>query len=55
VQPIREKDPFRAARIYDAEFCEDVDVFLSAEVIEAVTDYGTFERLTEDGVKYIAA
>jgi hypothetical protein len=55
IQRIREEDPQRAARIYDAEFCEDVDVFLSAEVIEAVTDYGTFERLPEDGVKYIAA
>jgi hypothetical protein len=55
IQRIREEDPLRAARIYDAEFCEDVDVFLSAEVIEAVTDYGTFERLPEDGVKYIAA
>jgi len=55
IQRIREEDPLRAARIYDAEFCEDVDVFLSAEVIEAVTDYGTFERLPEEGVKYIAA
>ncbi len=55
IQRIREEDPLRAARIYDAEFCEDVDVFLSAEVIEAVTDYGTFERLPENGAKYIAA
>jgi hypothetical protein len=55
IQRIREEDPSRAARIYDAEFCEDVDVFLSAEVIEAVTDHGIFERLPENGVKYIAA
>ena len=55
IQRIREEDPFRAARIYDAEFCEDVDVFLSAEVIEVVTDHGIFERLPENGVKYIAA
>jgi hypothetical protein len=55
IQRIREEDPQRAARIYDAEFCEDVDVFLSAEVVEAVTDYGIRERPPENGVKYIAA
>jgi hypothetical protein len=55
IQRIREEDPLRAARIYDAEFCEDVDVFLSAEVVEAVTDYGIRERLPENGVKYVAA
>jgi hypothetical protein len=55
IQRIREEDPSRAARIYDAEFCEDVDVFLSAEVVEAVTDYGIRERLPENRVKYIAA
>ena len=55
IQRIREEDPMRAARIYDAEFCEDVDVFLSADVVEAVTDYGILERLPENGVKYIAA
>jgi hypothetical protein len=55
IQRIREEDPQRAARIYDAEFCEEVDVFLSAEVIEAVTDRGAFERLPENGAKYIAA
>lgn len=55
IQRMREEDPLRAARLYDAEFSEDVNVFLSAECIEAATEYGVRERLPEPRVRYIAA
>jgi hypothetical protein len=55
IQRMREADPLRAARLYDAEFAEDVNVFLTAEAIEAATDYRVRERLPEPGVRYIFA
>ncbi len=55
IQRMREEDPLRAARLYDAEFAEDVNVFLTAEAIEAATDYRVRERLPEPGSKYIFA
>ena len=35
IQRMRDGDPLRAARLFDAEFAEDSDVFLTAECIEA--------------------
>jgi hypothetical protein len=55
IQRMREADPLRAARLFDAEFAEDVNVFLTAEAIEAATDYGVRERLPEPEAKYIFA
>ena len=55
IQRMREADPLRAARLYDAEFAEDVNVFLTAEAIEAATDYRVRERLPEPGGQYIFA
>ena len=52
---LREEDPLRAARLFDAEFAEAVNVFLSAAAVEAATDYETAERLPEPGAKYVAA
>ena len=52
---LREEDPLRAARLFDAEFAEAVNVFLSAAAVEAATDYGTAERLPEPGAQYVAA
>jgi len=47
IQRMREEDPLRAARLFDAEFAEDINVFLTAEAVEAATDYGIRERLPE--------
>jgi hypothetical protein len=55
VQQMREEDPLRAARLYDAEFAEDINVLLTAEAIEAATDYKVLERMPEPGRKYIFA
>lgn len=55
IQRMREADPLRAARLFDAEFAEDVNVFLTAEAIEAATDYRVRERLCEPGAEYIFA
>src|SRR5262245_7502525 len=56
VQRMREQDPLRAARLYDAEFAEDINVFLTAEAIEAATDYKVLERMPEpDGKNIFAA
>ncbi len=55
IQRMREADPLRAARLFDAEFAEDVNVFLTAEAIEAATDYRVRERLFEPGAEYIFA
>ncbi len=55
IQRMREADPLRAARLFDAEFAEDVNVFLTAEAIEAATDYRVRERLREPGAEYIFA
>ena len=55
IQRMREEDPLRAARLFDAEFAEDINVFLTAEAVEAATDYGIRERLPEPEVKYIFA
>jgi hypothetical protein len=55
IQRMREEDPLRAARLFDAEFAEDINIFLSAEAVEAATDYGVRERLPEPRVKYIFA
>ena len=55
IQRMREADPLRAARLFDAEFAEDVNVFLTAEAVEAATDYRVRERLAEPGAEYIFA
>ena len=55
IQRMREEDPLRAARLFDAEFAEDVNVFLTAEAVEEATDYGVRERLYEPGMKYLFA
>jgi hypothetical protein len=55
IQRMREADPLRAARLFDAEFAEDVNVFLTAEAIEAATDYRVRERFPEPGAEYIFA
>jgi hypothetical protein len=55
IQRMRDADPLRAARLYDAEFAEDVNVFLTAEAIEAATDYRVRERPFDPGAEYIFA
>jgi len=55
IQRMREEDPLRAARLFDAEFAEDINVFLTAEAVEKATDYGVRERLYEPGMKYLFA
>jgi hypothetical protein len=49
-----EADPADAASEYGAEFRTDVGAFVAREIVEALVDVGTFERLPEAGRKYSA-
>jgi hypothetical protein len=48
-------DPVRYARLFEAEFSEDVGVFLPAALIEAATDRGVTVKRPDPQVKYVAA
>jgi len=49
-----EKDAFRAAAEYGAEFRDGISSLLTAEVVDSAIDHGTFERAPVAGVKYVA-
>jgi len=48
-------DPMRYASLFDAEFSEDVGVFLPAHLVEAAVQTGVTMRPPESGRKYVAA
>src|SRR5216684_6469685 len=48
-------DAMRYARLFDAEFSEDVGVFLPAHLVKAAVQTGVTMRPPESGRKYVAA
>ena len=48
-------DPMRYARLFEAEFSEDVGVFLPGHLVEAAVQTGVTMRPPESGRKYVAA
>lgn len=49
-----DKDAFRAAAEYGAEFRDGISQLLTADIIDAAIDHGTVERPPEDGENYVA-
>src|SRR5712691_4388023 len=48
-------DPVRYARLFDAEFSEDLGVFLPAELVDRATARGVTVRPTAPGITYLSA
>jgi len=48
-------DAMRYARLFEAEFSEDLGVFLPAHLVEAAVQTGVTMRPPESGRKYVAA
>ncbi len=49
-----ERDPFRAAAEYHAEFRSDIESFVSLEAVEACVSPGVFERPFSSAARYVA-
>jgi hypothetical protein len=49
-----ERDPFRAAAEYGAEFRTDIESFVSQEAVERCVSPGVFERLYTSAARYVA-
>jgi len=47
-------DPAKARAEYENIWREDVDDFLLVDDVEACTDFGVFERLPQQGIRYVA-